>query len=70
MPKLGEAYVNIRANLAPLKRGLSMAKGVVAGSLSIISKAAMGGISKVIGTVKNLISSITNIIKKAIQKIV
>ena len=41
MVKLGKATVDIRANLAPLKRGLAMAKRAV--------KSAMRGISSVVG---------------------
>ncbi|KKN71432.1 hypothetical protein LCGC14_0421540 [marine sediment metagenome] len=38
MPKLGEAFVVIRASLAPLKRGLAMAKKIVRSSMAVMGK--------------------------------
>lgn len=51
MPKLGEAFVNIRANLKPLHTGLAAAKAAV--------KTAMRGISSVIKHAFNLIKKLT-----------
>lgn len=38
MPNLGTAYVNIRANLGPLRKGLSMARDAVKRSMQTISR--------------------------------
>lgn len=54
MPSLGKAYVNIAANLAPLKAGLKMARSITTRALSTISHA-----------IKSIMSTIANIIKKA-----
>ena len=64
MPKLGEAYVNIRANLSPLRHGLAMARTAVASSMGFIS----GTIRRAMNTVASAVRKTMEIVKTTIKR--
>ena len=64
MATLGEARVNIRANLRPLKVGLAKARGLITLGLKNIAGGVLGGITKIISnTISKLVTSIKRMLK-------
>jgi TP901 family phage tail tape measure protein len=66
MPKLGEAYVVIRANLSPLRQGLASARSMVSASMHAIS----WGAGKILGAVSAVFGKLWSAAQWAVGKIV
>jgi len=61
---LGEAFVNIRANLKPLQKGLLRAKKLTKSAMTGLARSAIGGVTKIISrVVGSLLSTIKRLVK-------
>jgi len=64
MATLGDAVVYIRANMAPLKRGLTTAKGLVITSTLSMGKIALGSMTTIFSTIGSMARSLVNKIRR------